>query len=996
MSPDRQASLYTIAAGTPFVDALAAGLVAGAKGGPLELSRRTVLLPTRRACRALGEAFLRIGDGAPMLLPAMRPLGDVDEDEAALGAGALGTEYPGDAEDVLELAPAIPPLRRQLLLARLILEFERRRGEAAPDPAQAARLAAELARLLDQVQTERLSFEALAGLVPEDYARHWQETLDFLKIVTEHWPDIVAAEGFMDPAARRNRLLEAQAARWRAAPPDAPVIAAGSTGSIPATAELLEVIAQLPEGAVVLPGLEVEMDDACWEQLEAGHPQYGMKQLLDRIGIERGEVRPWDAPGVAAGEPKRAALIAEALRPAATTEAWHRTPPPPPEALRGLARVDAPGPQEEAGVIALALRRALERPGQRAALVTPDRGLARRVAAELARWDIEIDDSGGVPLAETPPGAFLRLCAEMLAEALAPVALLAALKHPFAAGGIDAASFRARARELERLVLRGPRPAPGVSGLRRALKVARAPRELIRWFATLAKAATPFARLLARKRVPLAVLLEHHLGFAEWLAADHGGDGAERLWAGEAGEATAAFVAELSEAARGLPPIAGAAYPALFASLMGGRVVRPRHGRHPRLNIWGLLEARLQHAEVLVLGGLNEGTWPAEPVADPWLSRPMRARFGLPAPERRIGLAAHDFAQAVAAPRVLLTRAAKVEGTPTVPSRWLLRLDNLLKAPGAAWPGAEGTELLHWQGLLDRPVAIRPGQAPEPRPPLAARPRQLSVTRVEIWMRDPYALYARHVLGLEALERLDADPGAAERGTFIHQALDRFLRACPEALPEDAYERLLELGREAFGSALDRPGVRALWWPRFGRVARWFIAEEARRRKVARTLATEVKGKLVLPGPAGDFTLTAKADRIDRMAGGGLAIIDYKTGAVPPKSELESGYAPQLPLEAAIAEAGGFEGVPAAAVDELGFWRLSGGEPPGEVKTVKVDPRASAATARQGLERLIAAFDDPDTPYRARPRPEAALRYNDYEHLARLKEWSSGAAEESG
>jgi ATP-dependent helicase/nuclease subunit B len=661
-----------------------------------------------------------------------------------------------------------------------------------------------------------------------------------------------------------------------------------------------------------------------------------------------------------------------------------------------MTRVEAPGPQEEARVIALVLRRTLETPEQTAALITPDRRLARRVASELARWGITIDDSGGVPLADTPPGMFLRLSAAAIAEQAAPVPLLSALKHPLAAGGLAAADFRAKARLLERLVLRGPRPAPGFDGLCTALgkvDTDRAPPGIGAWLTGLAAAAQPFAEALSRDNVSLGELLRHHLAFGEWLAADNETDGGARLWAGEAGEAAAEFVAELADSAAVAEPLAGASYPALLEVLLRGRVVRPRFGGHPRLNIWGLLEARMQHADVLVLGGLNEGTWPAETPVDPWLSRPMRGRFGLPAPERRIGLAAHDFAQAACAREVVLTRAQKVDGTPTVPSRWLLRLDNELAARGLAWPREDSDALLGWQRLLDEPTAIEPVPAPEPRPPVAARPRKLSVTRIETWMRDPYAIYARYVLGLAPLEPIDADAGAAERGTFIHEALDQFRRAYPGTLPDDAYDRLIEFGRAAFASALDRPAVRSLWWPRFERVARWFVEVERERAVTTMTLATEVEAALGMPGKAGPFWLTAKADRIDRQGDGGLVIIDYKTGATPSRKAIERGYAPQLPLEAMLAEIGAFADISPMPVAELSYWRLSGGEPPGEVRPVNLDPAEVAANARDGLLRLIAAFDDPSTPYRARPRPEYALAYNDYEHLARVKEWSAGAGE---
>ncbi len=427
-------------------------------------------------------------------------------------------------------------------------------------------------------------------------------------------------------------------------------------------------------------------------------------------------------------------------------------------------------------------------------------------------------------------------------------------------------------------------------------------------------------------------------------------------------------------------------------------MLRPNYGRHPRLAIWGLVEARLQQADLIVLGGLNEGTWPGDAASDPWLSRPMRRDFGLPPPERRIGVAAHDFAQALGAREVVLTRASRVEGAPTVPSRWLLRLDTVLRAAGIEDALVAPQSLLAWQELLDRPErpigAVVP---PAPRPPVAARPRRLSVTEIETWMRDPYAIYARHVLRLRALDPLDADPGAAERGQLVHRTLDRFVKKYPAALGDDAEARLVAIGAEVFGTALSRPGVWAFWWPRFRRVARWFIALERSRRGDLVASHGEAPGRFLLDGPAGPFELVCKADRIDRRRDGCLIIVDYKTGSLPKRSDVDLGFAPQLPLEAAIAEAGGFAEIAVASVAELAYWRLAGGDIAGEVKALAVTDAAIRSLvdgAVMGLRTLIARFDREATPYRSWPRPEHAPRFTDYAHLARVKEWSLAAERE--
>ena len=987
--------IYTIPAGWPFVDALAAGILAEIGPDPEALAGVTILLPTRRAVRSLREAFLRLSDGRPLLLPRMTPLGDIDEDELAIAGGE-------DIAGGLDIPPAISGLRRQLLLARLV-----RKAQGDMPVEQAAMLALELGRLIDRVLTERLSFDRLAEIVPEEHAEHWQHTVEFLKIVTRLWPDLLTAEGAIDAADRRNRLLAAEAERWNAHPPDGLVIAAGSTGSIPATADLLAVIATLPRGVLVLPGFDptITADTAAAALDDAQHPQHGMLRLLVRLDEPTSRVKTWPTQPARITHPDRAALLAEVMRPAETTRAWRDLATPSMQSLIDVTRIDCPGADDEARTIALLMRETLERPGRTAALVTPDRTLARRVAAELRRWDIEIDDSAGHPLATAPAGTFLRLAAELIAQDFAPVALLALGKHPLTACGMAPAAVRRLIRRIEIAVLRGPRPSPGIGGLRGAIAATRLAKddEIRRLLDHLEAACAPMTLLSKQSKGSFAELVAAHVRMAEALAGSDGESGAHRLWSRDAGEAAASFVAEAIEAASALGEIAPSSYPGLIDALIGGRVVRPSYGAHPRLSIWGLLEARLQHADVMILGGLNEGTWPPDGEADPWMSRPMRKAFGLPPPERRIGLTAHDFAQAFAAPEVVLTRATRVDGTPTVPSRWLIKLEKILVKFGLFTDERGAQHWLHWQAMLDAPdrtvPASRADRRPAPKPPVATRPRQLSVTQIETWMRDPYAIYARHILKLRELEPIDAAPDRADYGTIIHGILDEFNRLYPKSLPADVFTTLQKLGEARFATPSIPPGVRAFWQPRFERIARWFAETEAERRTGLETISSEVTGALKIDGPAGVFTLTAIADRIDRMSDGSLQIFDYKTGAVPGTREVAAGFAPQLPLEAAIAQAGGFANVTGGEVTKLSFLRLSGGNPAGEEKPAAAkdtDPATLVTEAREGLQHLVALFDRDDTPYEARPRPDMAPRYSAYEHLARVKEWAAGTDGEGG
>lgn len=968
--------LYTIPSHRPFADALVAGLLAGDRD---RLGATLLLLPSRRACLTVRDTFLRLSEGRPLLLPRLQPIGDPEGEEAVLLAG-----------EELALRPAISAIRRQLLLMRLVLA----KGETAHE--QALRLAGELATFLDETQAEGARLTGLDALVPADLARHWQEIVTFLALVRDLWPEVLAQEGLLDPADRRNRLLDATSARWRQRPPDHPVVAAGSLGSLPAVARLLGTVSGMPEGAVVLPGLDLAMDEPAWREVEASHPQYALKQLLQVIGLERGAAKPWPAPG-ADGPVERARLLAEVMRPAATTEAWQSLPPPSPAALAGLALVEAPDLAAEAAELALRLREAVETPGRRATLVTADRNLARRVAVELRRWGIELDDSAGVPLDQSPPGSFLLLAAHLLADGSSPVQLLATLKHPLASGGLGRGEFRRRARALERALLRGPRPGGGLAGLVELLRGRDdetpwpspvPPAELLAWLEGLVAAAAPFAALAARGTAPLPDLIDAHLGFAEWLAADEAGDPGE-LWALAAGEAAMRFVAELRDVAGVLGPIPVSAYPAMLAVLMAGHTVRPSRPGHPRLAVLGQLESRLSSADLVLLGGLNEGTWPRLPEADPWLSRAMRRELGLPPAELRIGIAAHDFLSAACAPEVVLSRARKDEGgAPTSPSRWLARLDAVLRSQDLRRSLDPPPHWRRWAQRLDEPAGPpRPIARPAPRPPTAARPGGLWVTDVELLMRDPYQVYAKRILRLSPLDPLDADPSGAERGQIVHRVLERFVREHGESLPADPLSVLILMGQAEFAAHGHRPQVEALWWPRFVSVARWFAEEERRRRAYLTRVRSEIIGRIEIPHAYGTLELSARADRIEAGRDGGLTVVDYKTGTAPGSREVQLGLKPQLVLEAVIARAGGFPGVDATGIAGVEFWELKGGDPAARIAMPVPDAAAAADEAYSGVRRLIEHFADPSTAYVPVPRPEIAPSFNDYDHLSRIDEW---------
>jgi len=1003
--------VFTIPPHVPFLPALAEGLLARGDA----LATTTVLVPTRRAARTLVEALLEQSKTDALLLPDIRPLGDVDE-ELGLAGGDAGA---GDAP--LTLPPAIEPMHRTLVLAKLITHHAEVTGLVTMSEAQAIALAGELAALLDTFAAQDVPLSRLQDVVHKDFASHWEETLKFLEVITDAWPAMLGRLGLMDPARRRADLIKATCTRWQQSPPGA-IVAAGSTGSLKATAGMLTTIADLDEGTVVLPGLDQQMDDTAWAACEPAHPQFGLKLLLSRMGRTRHDIKVWAFGSAPAQAVSRTHLVSEAQRPAETTDQWKDAAdtlsPLIDDALTGLTMITADNPQLESLSIALALRETLETPDATAALVTPDRNLARRVASDLARWGINVDDSGGQPLAHTRAGGFLLQVAEMLADQLAPIQMLTALRHPLARGGLKKGAFHDAVDLLDKRVLRGPRPAPGLSGLAAAIAEA-----ATRQYGKLNDTEHAAARALhaslrtmldkpldvmATGKADASALIVAHLTAAEALAATHEVAGAQRLWSGASGEAASAFMADVMEHADLLGDITPSEYPGILGSLMTGRMVRPVRRSHARLQILGPLEARLQHADRLVLGGLNEGIWPQRAETGAWINRPMRAQLGLEAPERLIGLAAHDVAQGLGGADVILTRAERADGQPTVPSRWWLRLENLVGGLTQTDPhGKTGKCRIPtgpWLALareLDRPVReARQIERPAPTPPRDARPTRLSVTRINELFRDPYAIYAGYVLGLDVLDDLEADAGARDRGDMIHKILELFsLRHPPTAdkpMPDNAYAALVAIAREVFDQADARPAIQAIWYPRFLDVAEWFLTWEAERRATIKDTFVELKGTHSFPLPTRPFTLTGIADRIDLLADNSLAILDYKTGPAPTPKQTTAKFSVQLPLEAAMARDGAFHtddkgsivGPSKALTSELAYVELKTGRVVSAVDK-KADVMTEADAAMAHTLDLLTRFEEEDTPYISRPRPQFLTFDGDYDHLARVKEWQT-------
>jgi ATP-dependent helicase/nuclease subunit B len=983
-------NLFTVPPHVPFLPAVAQGWLARAcpdgSDDPLAISDGLILLPTRRSARALADAFLRVRDGRPTLLPHITALGALDEAPLAL-AGAL------------DLPPAVDPMRRLAALSKLILAMNGKGG--APRTADRAWLLAhELASLMDEAERAGIDLaDRLPDAADPEYADHWKQTLEFLHIVTGIWPAWLEDNGVMNPAARQVALLHAQADAWEASPPAHKVLIAGTTAGIPAVAHLLRVVAQLPTGQIVLPQLDLGMAEDAWATLEPSHAQAGLARLLSDLDATRADIRPWDSHTQPTIAPTRFPVLSRALLPASALHDWMDRSPVP---LDGLTRLRSADQQQEAQAIALVLRDALETPGASAALVTPDRALAARVAAALLRFGIIADDSAGEPLADSPPAVFLRLLVRAIAEELAPVPLLALLKHPLSAAGLSPIQCRDAARTLETICLRGPRPAHGIAGLRRAVDAAAGPSSPTAAFLhRLESCLEPALRIDSAIEIPPAEALAALIESAERLATTPDTPGPTRLWSAEEGDALATRLAEVRDAVTLMPALRRGVLPGLLDAVLEGEVVRSRRalrGRggieHPRIFIWGLLEARLQSVDLIVLGGLAETVWPPLAEPGPWLSRPMRTRVGLPAPEESVGQAAHDFlAACCAAPKVVLSCPIRRDNAPAVPARWLTRLDMFLAGSATALPDHPSAA---WARSLDLPAGPpTPVKPPRPCPPVAKRPRKLSVTAIETWLRDPYAIHARHILRLTALSPLDEATDAADYGSLVHDGLNRFLARHGASWPNNAAAELRLAMAQALANAGLRQALVAWWSPRLERIADWVADTETERRRLRPpiAIATEVSGAIELIRPAGPFRLTGRADRIERYDDNTISILDYKTGTPPTQTAVDAGLAPQLLLEAAMAADQGFGPDLVGNAGELIYWHLSGGLDAGKAaplfKKNPADIPDAVLNAKARLAELIDKFDQQDRPYLSCPHPGLAPRFSDYAQLARVAEWSA-------
>ncbi len=989
--PDREGpQVYSIAAHRGFADALVAGLIPRYAEPDLGLARLTLLLPSRRAVRTITEAFVRQStsgaSGAGLLLPCMAVVGDLDLDETL---GALLDPLGG-----ADIPPSADATYRWLRLAHHLAQVE---PDAAGGTAALLRRAIEIGRTIDRLLVEDVApldllSEHVIGIVG-DQAGHWTDaTRTFLK-VQQLWIAELAERGEMDASARRNALFRHMAEQWRKSPPAHPVVAAGVTSAAPALAALLRVVSELPRGAVILPDLDLALEPGVWDALGVAgqpdeadgapfgardavtHPQYHLKVLLNRMGIARDEVQPWHRAGMAAAPPARSRALSNLFLPPKASARWVDLPAEQ-RRLAGVRLMECAHPGEEAQAIAVLIREALEMPERRVALVTPDRGLAGRVVAHLRRWGIAADDTAGQPLTQTSAGRLILLLAELIAEQAAPVPLVALLTHPRVRADERRPAWLENARLFD-LALRGPRPGPGLNPLEAIAVKAR----VGDWWAEARGTLEPlfaFGDIAA-----LSDLIYGLAAAAEGLCGD-------AIWRDADGRALGSFIEDLRQAASAAGTMLDPRdLHTVLRDAMDRVSVRPPWGGHPRVTIYGVLEARLSRADLVICGGLVEGVWPASATQDAILPPAVLRALGVPGGDFRIGLAAHDLAGALGAPEVVLSWARRDEGGPVIPSRFVLRVKAML---GERLEREEHREdkALQLAREIDLAAFAPPYPRPQPMPEAEQRKVSISVTGLDRLRGDPYQFYASAILQLQKLDALDAEPSAAWKGTAVHAILDRWHKA------GEPVDGLSATATEVLDEMSTHPLMRALWRPRLLAALEWIDCEIARQKAEGRVvLATEIKGAIDVHG----IRIHGRADRIDRLPDGTLAVVDYKTGMPPSPRRVQEGFALQLGLVGLIAGEGGFDGI-AGEASGFEYWSLAKGkdgfgyisepvidDPDGRRKGVL---RADfLPETKRFLDEAIGKWILGTEPFTARLNPDLPS-YDDYDQLMRLEEWLTG------
>ena len=981
------ANIFNISPRYPFLEVLASYILKTAKDKNLNIADDIILLPTRRACRHIKEVFLKLSGGNAVILPTILPLGDIDED------GLAFLDY--ENENLLtELPPAISKIKRNLILSTLIKEKNHDLTEE-----QAYSLAVDLAHLMDTVEMEELSFNNLQYLVPEEYSEHWQETLKFLKIVTSEYPKILEENNVINPIDRKVRLIKKQIEYWKQNPPKGRVFAAGSTGSLVPISYMLRFISKMENGFLILPGLDKNISDADFEILTSdypkvnqNHPQYGLLKLIKGLGLKISDIPNlpvYNENEYDIADSDRELLASHIMLSSDMNDDWSNLSKLKDNVLSGVSELTLDTDSDEVFAIAGLLRKAVFE-NKKALLITPDRKIAKSVANELKRWNIIVDDSAGIPASDTVTGNYIILVLKMIYDDFSPYSILAVLKHKYTHLGYTHERLEELTELFEKKVLRGK---ISLNSFDKILAIASDYKDVYEMLLKIKTLCSDiYSKMLDSQKYSLHDLLQSHLKLVEDFVSSPYENTNNILWNTDLHNDLST---ELSSLLSSLNDIKNEnsiidkmtvnAYFVFISNYLLSLSLRPKINSHPNIAIMNSIEARLLSADIYIMAGLNEDTFPRISSDDPWMSRPMKAKFKLPLPERKVGLSSHDFVEFFCKKNVIMTHATKVDGTNSITSRWLTKLSAIIKIADIKLDTSLTDEVMSWISASNLNTSSSRCDRPSPCPPLSARPKELSATWIEKWYRDPYIIFANKILSLKKLDDINPVAGPAELGTVIHNSLEEFKKK-----KLSTFSELMDLMVKNSVEYMDIPQID-FWYSKFENVAKWFIDYEQSVKNLIDYSFEEESGSFAVTP---DFTITAKADRIDILRDNRAIIFDYKTGTPPSEEEILSGYAPQLPIEALILKNAGFKNIKTnSKVGGVRYIKLTGSQN-GHITGEKFDESIDEIldTALKNLKENIEKFSKPTTPYLSRPNPNkvghSIESYSEYTHLARVKEWN--------
>jgi len=916
--------IYGIDFSGSLSDILAKHLLEKYESNPFDLAKVKVILPTRRACQTLKESFLMQSCESATLLPQMIALYDMDD---------FATDLP----------EAISDWERLFLLTRLC--------QAKPnlkETPKAFQVALSLAELLDLSYQYQVDFSHLSDLVTgENFAQHWQETIEFLDIIHTAWPQILKEKNLIDRQDKLQRIILEKAKSIQNS--DDYVIIAGLTADLPSVAELMKKIKI--KGDIFLDGVDKNyiLSD---NNPEENHPQYLIVKTLKKLEISPNEVvfktKPTDTEE----------FIEQSFR----SDIWQKSTIEQ-KCLDNIKYIMANTAEQEALTIALLLRQSLQTKDKTASFVTTDRTLARRVIAQMKRWQIHLDDSAGIPFKHTPTGSFLLQILNLAENFEDKTQMLALFKHPLFANAQEPTKMRMDIKNAEK----------------------NARREHTDFSFQFSDKAKDFFDLFKTDQlVNTKELLIKHLSLAEEFAQTDNQSGGEILWQSPFGKQLYQMLQDILKDIEILPTISTHQYANFFNTLIAFQQARQPYGYHQRLKVLGPIEARFTHTDLCIIGGLNEQVFP--PLADtgPWLNRPMRKQLGLPNAEARITTLAHDFMHVMGAKEIILTRSVKNGGAPTVPSRFLQRLQMTAQINDLQIP----TFVAHLADLVDTPDEKQAIVRPCPCPKAETRPTKLSVTNVELLKRNPYAIYAKYILSLYPLDDWDKPAKGAQYGQALHETMAELINLSAKDFNE---KEALTIFRQALKKNLLPKSDCIFYESQFKSCVLPFVLKQQEELKKQRIPSyTEIKGECSFNINNKPFTLTARVDRIDLSDQNTAKVIDYKTGSPPAFSEVVKGISPQLTLEAWMILQNAFPNIKADKIEDMEYWHMS--KNPcikGYQKSKnKIDLDVLLNKTELGLKKMLKTYADGKTPYEVEPIASIAPKYDNYALLSRKKEWA--------